>query len=287
MQPAVPPPTGGRQTERRFLRDLAEACRLPEPETDIERGIADSGMDARTFQYTARWAAGITGKELENDLVQLAGLTARAKGRGRILAEGPLRAAVTNGRDELQCGLPARRLIGLYRETPPTGSAAATPFSAPKKRSAYYRGQSGTVPHLDLSFRLLDCLGDRSCAGICPATGHLDLERTAELIRINTGDVFKPRSLLTVAYLIYALERLYNIREAKCARRDGHAKFALEVPGGLEMSPEAWENIDLKTFRQVVARHYRQTGWDRKTLVKKKILERLGIAELWNQFKLK
>ena len=245
--------------------------------------LADLGLGFEMLVRTVQRAAAAAGTNSMTDVAALADQIARRKGPGRNLADGPLRAAARTG-DNI---LPTLDLIALYCEKAPERGAGfcAPPFSAPERSSTQYRGKPGTVAHLDLSLRLLDCLGDRTCAGICPATGRLDLERVAELIRINAGREIEARVLQRAAYRCYALERLYNLRAERRARREGCLEMVLETPGGLELSPAAWEGIDLAAFKRSVNRHYRQNGWDRKTLVKKKVLERLSMAELWDPFK--
>lgn len=251
------------------------------PKTNLR--LADLGLGFEMLVRTAQWAGAAAGADSKADVAALAEQIARRKGPGRGLADGPLRAAAPTGADIL----PTLDLIALYCEKAPEWGAgcSAPPFCAPERRSAQYRGKPGTVAHLDLSLRLLDCLGDRTCAGICPVTGRPDLERVTELIRLNTGREIKARALQRAAYRCYALERLYNLKAERTARREGCLEVVLETPGGLALSPAAWKGIDLAAFKRSVHRHYRQNGWDRKTLVKKKVLERLGMAELWNQFK--
>ncbi len=284
---SVQPPTAPRQRDTMALRDLVVKNGFHQPEPETRRRLADFGMDLQTLMYTARWVAGAAAGHPERDVEALAELIVRRKGPGKIVAEGPVRAATISGFGDLSEALPAASLISLYREGRPDGYPAASvmSYAAPRRTSAHYRGKPGTVARFELSSRLLDCLGDRTCAGICPVTGSLDRERVIELIRINTGVIVKPRVLQKAAYRCFALERLYNLGAERAARRAGSQALVLDVPGGLELSPAAWEGIDLATFRRSVARHYQQNGWDRKTLVKKKILEWLEMTELWNQFK--
>ncbi len=251
------------------------------PKTDPR--LADLGLDFETLVRTVQWADAAAGANAKTDVAVLADQIARRKGPGRGLADGPLRAAARIGADIL----PVLDLIALYREKAPEWDAGvcAPSFSAPRRSSAQYRGKPGTVAHLDLSLRLLDCLGDRTCAGICPATGRLDLERVTEMIRLNTGREIKARALQTAAYRCYALKRLYNLRAERTARRAGCLDRVLDTPGGLALSPAAWEGIDLAAFKRSVQRHYQQNGWNRKTLVKQTVFKRLGIAELWDLYK--
>jgi aldehyde:ferredoxin oxidoreductase len=247
-----------------------------------EQRLADAGLDLETLIQTIRSTADTAGLDPEMDVVALAELVAQRKGRGRRLADGPLAAAAGNGGD-----MPILDLIAVYREKEPEKDpvSAPPPFAAPEKSSAQYREKPGTVAHLDLSYRLLDCLGDRACAGVCPVTGRLDMQRAAELIRLNVGLELKTRALQTAAYRCYALERIYNLGAQRAARRDDRHARVLDTPGGLQLSPAVWEGIDLAAFKRTVSRFYRQNGWDRKALVKKQVFERLGMPELWPQFK--
>ncbi|MCP3953888.1 MAG: hypothetical protein GY697_16960 [Desulfobacterales bacterium] len=277
-QPAIDRPADGK-----FPLDSSakNSLGMLSPKTDPR--LADLGLDFETLVRNIQWAAAAAGANSKTDVAALADQIARRKGPGKSLADGPLRAAARIGTDSM----PVLDLIALYREKAPEWEAGfyAPPFSAPQRSSAQYRGKPGTVAHLDLSLRLLDCLGDRTCAGICPATGRLDLERVIELIRLNAGREIKARALQTAAYRCYALKRLYNLRAERAARREGCLEIVLDTPGGLALSPTAWEGIDLAAFKRSVNRHYQQNGWNRKTLVKKTVFERLGIAELWHQFK--
>ncbi len=276
-------PAADRSTDGAFPFDLSakSGADALTPKTDPR--FADLGLDFETLVRTVQWAAAAASADLKTDVAALADQIARRKGPGRHLADGPLRAAARIGVDNL----PPLDLIALYREKAPERDAGycAPPFSAPERSSAQYRGKPGTVAHLDLSLRLLDCLGDRTCAGICPATGRLDLERVTEMILLNNGREIKARALQTAAYRCYALQRLYNLRAERTARREGCLDMVLDTPGGLELSPAAWEGIDLAAFKRSVNRHYQQNGWNRKTLVKRKVLERLGMVELWGRFK--
>lgn len=234
------------------------------------RKVVDWGMDGQAAILMAAQAAGPA-----DDITPLLERIALRKGRAGTLAEGPLRTNTET--------FPTLSLICLCQEAAPDGTAPE--FAAPAGSSSQYRGKPGLVAHLELSHRVLDSLGDRTCAGICRKTGRLDLDRAAELIRLNTGGDFTSRTLQTAAYRCYALERLFNFKAAQAARKAGSLGSCLEAPGGLEMSLSAWESIDLATFRKMVAQRYKTNGWDRKKLVKKKIFEQLRVAELWNILK--
>ena len=235
----------------------------------------DLGMDGEAAILMAAQAAG----DPTDEIAPLLERIALRKGGGGKLGEGPLRS--DDGT------FPALSKICLCRETTPDDDSnnRAPTFTAPARSSRHYRGKVGTVAHLELSHLLLDSLGDRTCAGICLKSGRLDLVSVAEMIRLNTGYAVTPRSLQTAAYRCYALERLFNLKATQAARQAGTLGTCLEAPGGLEMSISTWENIDLANFQKAVAQHYRHHGWDRKNLVKKKVLERLQVAELWNILK--
>jgi len=241
----------------------------------LARMANDLGMDSEAAIQMAAQAA----SDPSDDIVPLLERIALRKGRTGSLAEGPLRSDAGT--------LPALSQICLCREafSDVDANGKAPMFVAPSGSSRQYRGKPGSVAYLELSHRLLDCLGDRTCAGICRKTGRLDLAGVAELIRLNTGGVVTPRSLQTAAYRCYALERIFNLKAARAARKAGTWGSCLEAPGGLEMNISAWENIDLTTFRKTVAQHYRHHGWDRKNLVKKKVFEQLEVADLWNILK--
>lgn len=233
------------------------------------------GMDGEAAILMAALAA----KDPSDEIEPLMERIALRKGAAGKLAEGPLKSESGT--------VPALSQICLCQETAPESDSnnRAPTFTAPPRSSRQYRGNPGTVAHRELSRRLLDSLGDRTCAGICLKTGRLDLVNVAELMRLNTGEAVLPRSLQTAAYRCYALERLFNLKAARAARQAGTLGMCLEAPGGLEMSISAWESIDLATFRKMVAQHYRRNGWDRKNLVKKKVFEQLEVAELWNILK--
>jgi len=234
------------------------------------RMVNDWGMDGQAAILMAAQAAGPA-----DDITPLLERIALRKGSAEALAEGPLR---TNPET-----FPTLSQICLCQETAPGGTTPK--FAAPPRSSSQYRGKLGLVAHLELSHRLLDSLGDRTCAGICRKTGRLDLDRAAELIRLNTGVDYTSRTLMAASYRCYALERLFNLKAAQAARQAGNLGSCLEAPGGLEMSISAWESIDLATFKRIVTQHYRTNGWDRKNLVKKKVFEQLEVVELWNILK--
>ena len=269
------------------LRDFSKMPVDRELAPEIKRSLTDSGMDPQAVLYMGARTGNFTGSNPDGGLADLIEHIARRQGAGDVLAEGPLRAFAKDGFNSIDAAPLIKDQIHLYRELPPTcdAGACAPPFAAPKRSSASYRGKPGTVANRALSDRLLDCLGDRTCAGICPATGRLDLARVAALIRLNTGFELKPKDLQTSAYRCYALERLYNLRVAKADRANGSLDSGLDVPGSIKMSTQAWSCIGLKAFRRSVAQYYRQNGWDRQTVVKKKVLEQLGMGELWKILK--
>jgi len=234
------------------------------------RMVNDWGMDGQAAILMAAQAA-----DPADDIAPLLERIALRKGRTGALAEGPLRTNTET--------FPTLSQICLCQEAAPGGTAPN--FAAPPRSSSQYRGKPGLVAHLELSHRLLDSLGDRTCAGICRKTGRLDLDSTAELIRLNTGVDLTSRTLQAAAYRCYALERLFNLKAARAARQAGSLGLCLDAPGGLEMSISTWESIDLATFRKMVAQHYKANGWDRKNLVKKKVFEQLEVTELWNIWK--
>ncbi len=283
------------------LRHLSGRKANREPLPEIKRRIEDYGLDPQAVLFMADWAAGCfaggiildkaakgdmpTG-DCTGDIGALAEQIAFRKGPGDTLAGGPLRASAETGSHSFQYSVPVKDLINLYREaTPDSVGARVPPFSASKRSTADYRGKPGTVAHRELSDHLLDCLGDRACAGICPTTGRLDLERLIELIRLNTGLELTPKALQAIAYRCYAIERLYNLREEKSGRQDGSHKLNLDVPGEIKMDATAWNRIDLRAFKRFVAQYYRLNGWDRKTVIKKKVLEQLGVGDLWGTIK--
>jgi aldehyde:ferredoxin oxidoreductase len=280
-------------------RGPAEDFRIP---AEINRAVADFGMDSQVFMLMAGWGAGcydlglITGKVAAQfgspdkpfaTLPELAEQIALRKGFGDTLAEGPLRASIKVGSNSLENFGSVKDLISLHAET--TREIAAWPrvptFTARKGSTAVYRGKPGAVAHRDLSAILLDILGSRHCADICPRTGRLDAGRVADLIRLNTGLELNPKELHKIAYRCYAVERLYNLREKSACRKGGQPDTCLDVPGGIKLSPTVWSDIDLKRFRRLTAEFYRQNGWDRKTAVKKKVLDHLGVGELWDTIK--
>ena len=277
----------------------AEDFRIP---AEISHVVADFGMDSQAFMLMAGWGAGcydrglITGKvaarigsqdKLFAILPELAEQIALRKGFGDTLAEGPLRASIEVGSNSLEHFGSVKNLISLHTET--ARESAARPrvstFTARKGSTAVYRGKPGVVAHRDLSAILLDILGSRHCADLCPRTGRLDAGRAADLIRLNTGLELNSKELHKIAYRCYAVERLYNLREKNACRKGGQPDTCLDVPGGIKLNPAVWNDIDLKRFRRLTAEFYRQNGWDRKTAVKKKVLDHLGVGELWDTIK--
>ncbi len=281
--PETQPARVNRDNSAIAFRDLSASMADRETTPESIHRMADYGLDPQAVMFMADRAAG--GRA--DDLLAAAEQIALREGPGDTLAEGAVRHSVNTDLENFKHPDSLPDLISLYREELPAGDVGpGVPFfAAPDRSAGSYRGKPGTVAHRELSDHLLDCLGDRTCAGICPVTGRLDMARAAEMIRLNTGLELKPGELQKSAYRCYALERFYNLREEKAGRLDGSLEFCLDVPGEIKMSREAWDRIDLKAFRRTVAQYYRQNGWDRKTIVKKKVLERLGVGELWNILK--
>ena len=279
------PAAAGERSGDMTFRELAAANSFGEQGPAFNAHAVDLGLDPQAVWFMAKLATGQTAGDPVDRLPELAGQIARRQGKGDELAEGPLRTAGNERLGEDEKGASVASLAALFRETPPFEGHGAAAFHAPRKSGATYRGKPGTVAHRDLSLRLLDCLGDRTCAGICPDTGRLDRDRVAELIGVNIGTGLKPETLPAAAYRCYALERLYNFRAEKAARQAGRLDECLLVPGSIRMDAATWARLDLPALRKAVAQYYRANGWERKSIVKKRVFEKLGVEALWPQLK--
>jgi aldehyde:ferredoxin oxidoreductase len=102
-----------------------------------------------------------------------------------------------------------------------------------------------------------------------------------KLFQMATGLSLNPSELRRIAQRSYAVERLLNIRETPVNGRPASAANLFDTPTGLQMTRPAWENLELKRFRQLVTRKFREQGWDKKLIVKLKVFKDLEIEELW------
>lgn len=123
--------------------------------------------------------------------------------------------------------------------------------------------------------------------GLCPipvfekSNTHEILGMYGKLLQMATGLSLNPDELTQVAHRTYSLQRLLNIRETVAQEQSGSVEIFPEIPDSLQMSPDAWKNIDLKQLRQRVSRHFRRQGWDRRSIQKLSVFKELEIETLW------
>ncbi len=117
-------------------------------------------------------------------------------------------------------------------------------------------GPAGKVELMEIEETIKQCLGlplgTNGGGDVTASVFATALDR----IRLNTGVVLNENDLKDIAYRCITLERLYNIREGIAAQRGRTAE------------------------------KYRDYGWTRKAVVKKrKVFDRLRIDDLWDQLK--
>ena len=126
---------------------------------------------------------------------------------------------------------------------------------------ALYKGAAGPVRRDRLDAVIARCLGYPQEE--IPSIGGFWADDAVERIRLNTGLELDRDVLLDAAYRCVTLERLFNIREG-----------VLTGAKDASASPE--------DVRRTVADHYRQRGWTKAAVMKKrKVFEALGIGALW------
>ncbi len=204
---------------------------------------------------------------------------AARQGLGAILAEGPLRAARKIGRGSLDHFLPVQALIKLHTEDELDPAVPAGPHAAASRpdKNNKYKGAPGSIPWPQLSEILYDCLGIGDGRDPRRIEGRAGFGPAAERIQLNTGLRFHENELRDAAYRCHAVERLFDIRETTGAPPD----LFFDAPPWFGMDETMWNDIDLPKFKFFATQHHQVEGWDKESLINKKILENLGISDMW------
>ncbi len=263
------------------------------PGSSESRLAMDMGLDFPAARGMIDWAMalyekGVISREEADDL-DLARTNEQAvpvlmkriavrKGLGAVLAEGPLRAARKIGRGGLDHFIPVASLVKMHTEDEPDLAHDRTPgpASRPDKNNKF-KGAPGSIPWPQLSEILYDCLGVGDGADPRRVAGAAGFPAAAEAAALNTGLRFHENELRDAAYRCHAVERLFDIREAAGASPD----LLFDAPSWFGMTDAMWKNTDLPKFKFFAAQYHQVEGWDKESLLNRKVLEKLGIADMW------
>jgi len=250
----------------------------------------DQGVDPVLLTGMLRWAAHLfeqgvidrrhtRGMDLnrldDSNLLALTDNIALRRNVGRLLGEGPLRAASQLGFKYLPAFAPVCVLLAIYGNgSISAGESMPDHCKAGQSQWQYPKGP-GRVP-LAVLYDLIS-----GCLGIDDLSNLPDLENIQAMIRINTGLRFDEDRLLSIAYRCYALERLYNVVAGSAYHKQKQTELNLEVPATFGLEKHGDKGETLKQMRMRIDHHLKTNGWGRKALVKKKVFDLLGISDLW------
>jgi aldehyde:ferredoxin oxidoreductase len=256
----------------------------------IATQATNQGMDPVLLTGMLRWAAHLfeqgvidrrhtRGLDLnrldDSTLLALTENIALRRNVGRLLGEGPLRAASQFGFKYLPVFAPVSGLLAIYGNGPISASDSMLDHCKAGQSQWQHPKGPGRVP-LALLYDLIS-----GCLGIDNLSHLPDLENIQAMIRINTGLRLDEDRLLSIAYRCYALERLYNVAAASRYRKQNETELNLDVPASFRLQ-EDWDDAEtLSNMRTRMARHCKANGWARQALVKKRVFELLGIGDLW------
>ncbi len=261
--------------------------------TGASRLAMDLGVDFQAVRGLIHWAMDLFEKGVitksdadgldltranEQAAPELIKRIAARQGLGAILAEGPLRAARKIGRGSLDHFLPLQTLIKMHTEDEPDRKAhPRRPAASRPDKNNQYKGAPGSISWPQLSEILYDCLGVGDGGDPRRIEGRPAFRPVADVIEVNTGERFHENELRDAAYRCHAVERLFDIRATAGAPPD----LFFDAPPWFGMTETMWENVDLPKFKFFTTQYHQVEGWDKESLVNKKVLANLGIGDMW------
>ena len=174
-----------------------------------------------------------------------------SSGVGAVLADKNIEAVACRGTLDIEVKDP-EAIIAYEKNYHSNNLDEDTPCIDPG--GATISGPAGKVELLEIGKTVEQCLGlpFKTNGG----TAASDFGSVSDRIRLNTGMALNEKDLTHIAYRCITLERLYNIREG------------------------------ISEKQGPTAEHYRNHGWTRKAVVKKKkVFDALRIGDLWAQLK--
>lgn len=258
--------------------------------------IDDLGIDSFTLGFSLAYAfecyeKGIITKEDTDGLELTWGNTnamfamihkiAYREGLGRILAEGPKRAAEIIGKGSERFALHVKGLSAPFIDDPRAWQGAGLAYAVASRGGDHRRG-------MVLSNRF-DPVGQGEAVKIQEGVNSIkdsliicamflgrDVPLLAKLYSTATGVEVNETDLMTIGERITNVEKAFNVREGMTRKDDTLPKRFLEEP--LPEGPAKGQVVHLE---QMLDEYYAARGWDVKTsLPKQAKLEELGLKDV-------
>ena len=240
---------------------------------------------------------------------------AERNGLGDILAEGPLRAADTIGKDSIEYLIHVKGMSNLHSDERPTPSLAlgiATasrgsdhlrsrpaidlyhlpenllrkiyggpkPYEGPLNSDyTSYEGKPRMVQWQEMMYEAIDCTGVCKFHTIFLSPNLISFQELSKLIYYNTGLELSPEDIWEVADRAYTIERLFNIREGLTREADWLVDryFDEKTPVGLPIVRGI--SIDRQKFEEMIDEYYELHGWDENGQPRPETLAKLGLVD--------
>lgn len=293
---------------REFLgsREASEAIsggRQSEGKPDVAapgRSVAlDCGINLTAVEIMLDWAAALfknriitrrNTRDLELDrnrddaLSETIQRIALRQGFGKILADGPLKAANKIGSNSLNLFSDVNKLASILTEAP-CPSQDPMPLSA-TVWTKFVRNFAGKANEFDLTKSLLECLGFYTRQMPKPVFNLFEYQMIDKMLRLYPGLQLTEADLAKIAYRSLVLERLFDVREIQALKQSPNPDLYFNMPVGLDRTGSQWNGMDIKKFKAFAATHNRANGWDKEILLKKrKVFDPLDIGDLWELMK--
>jgi aldehyde:ferredoxin oxidoreductase len=231
-------------------------------------------------------------------VLEMIRLIAEREGLGDILAEGPLRAAESIGKDSLKYCIQVKGMSNLHSDERPTPSLAlgiATAsrgsdhlrsrpaidlYHLPEKvlRKIYggpqpydgplssdytsYDGKARMVQWQEMLYEAIDCTGVCKFHSIFLSPNLIGFEKLSKLIYFNTGLEFTAEEIWEIADRAYTIERLFNIREGLNRADDWLVDRYFDEPTPIGLPISRGKSIDREKFKEMLDEYYSLHGWD-------------------------
>ena len=235
-------------------------------------------------------------------------------GFGRLLGEGPIRAARKVGRGSDYYLIQVKGMSNLHSDERPTPSLALgiatssrgadhirsrpgidvynlplpvlervyrnnpVPYNGPLvNRMDSYEGKAWMVVWQEHNYMAVDALGVCKFHTIFMSPNLPSFSEFSKMVELNTGIRLTPLQLWDAANRSYTLERMFNIREGLTRAHDTLPEryFTHPTPAGLPMAKG--KCIDRDKFEQMLDEYYELHEWDNSGIPTEDLLRRLGI----------
>lgn len=256
----------------------------------LDRGIDFAAAEAMIDWATVLFRNGIITRRNTRDLKLDGNRTdtlqriVLRKGFGKILADGPLKAAARIGSNSLGLFTDVSKLVAIFREIPCSSQdPQTTPATAWKK---FVKELPGKANEFDLTNSLLECLGLCTRQMPEPLLNLFEYQTIDKMLRLYTGLRLTETDLAKIAYRSLLLERLFDLREIQALKQSPNPDLYFDIPPDFDQAAGRWTGMDVRKFKAFTAAHNRAKGWIKETLLKKrKIFDPLDIGDLWRLMK--